>query len=414
MGTRDRYVPRRVGRLTDELCDRPWVDGDESEHFAAFSRLVSALYHLEAHEEEQQVLDRWDRMAEDPAVAAELRAALEDLLRDANYTEVTDAELHEAMERESLIPLRLEVDLDEYEQLLICRRDSRREEVEVPKWKGLRHEQRTITVEDRVVVLAKVRPSEWFEERGIDPAKRNLVPGRVTLKQFQEVPRADIEMLLPSTRVRYRPIDTAMVAIPAVASGIVVLATKLLPTIGLIMVLFGAWVGLRDQQPELDQAALVVLLGGVITIGGFLFRQWSSVKNRRVNYLKTLSEVLYFRTLADGPGVLHILLSSAAQQQVVEVLLAYRFALDRPGGQTVAELDRRVEEWLAEVCARDIDFEVDDAVAKLVELDLIEPGPQIVPVSLPVALSSLDRRWDDTFHHPSDAPAVPLGRGASS
>jgi hypothetical protein len=78
--------------------------------------------------------------------------------------------------------------------------------------------------------------------------------------------------------------------------------------------------------------ALVALFGGVIALGGFLVRQWTKLMNRRITYLKTLSETLYVRTLADGPGVLHTLLSSAEQQEVIEVILAYRFLLDAPGG----------------------------------------------------------------------------------
>lgn len=412
MDERERFVPRRVGKITNELAELPWDSASDEGAFRSFSRLASALYHFEFHEREQAIVDSWELMADDTQAAAELRAALDELLIDANYTEVGLDEIEDALENEGLIPLRLEVDLDDYEELLICRRDSRTEDVEIPKWKGLRTEQKTITVEGRVVVLAKVRPQEWFEEHDIDPEKRNLKPGHVSLKQFQHVPRADIEMLLPSTQVRYRLIDTLLVGIPALVSGIVVLATKLLPTIGLMMVLAGAWLGVRDDEPELDQAALVVLFGGLVTVGGFMVRQWTKLKNRRVDYLKTLSEALYFRTLADGPGVLHILLSSAEQQEVVEVLLAYRFLLAAPDGLTQDELDRRVEEWLAEHCNADIDFEVDDALDKLRELEIVVTrdvggAEHLAAQPLDEALAQLDRRWDDLFQHQGDEPVMP-------
>jgi hypothetical protein len=208
-------------------------------------------------------------------------------------------------------------------------------------------------------------------------------------------------MLLPSTRVRFRPIDTLVVGVPAVVSGVVVLATKLLPTIGLAMVLFGAWIGVRDEQPELDQGALVVLLGGLVTIGGFLVRQWSKLKNRRIRYLQTLSETLYFRTLADGPGVLHTLVSSASEQETVETLLATRFLLAEPGGLTPGDLDRAVEDWLHRTCHRDIDFEVDDALAALVDRDLLAGRDPLRARPLAEALVVLDRRWDAIFHHPA-------------
>ena len=404
MGGRERFVPQRAGQLTGDLASLPWTDGGSAEEFRAFARLVAALYHYEFHEREQQAIDAWEAVDDNDA-AQVVTAELTGLLDGANYVPITKAELDDALSRESLIPLRLEVDLDDYDEMLIYRRGSHESTVTVPKLRGLRQEEKTITVDERVVVHTRVKPASWFERQGIDPGERNLLPGHVSLKQFQNVPRADIEMLLPSTQVRLRPIDTVLVGVPALASGIVVLATKLLPTIGLIALLVAAALGLREETPELDQTSLVVLLGGAITLGGFLFRQGAKLKNRRVEYLKTLSENLYFRTLADGPGVLHTLLSAAEQQEVIEVLLAYRFLLAAPGGTTMAALDDDVERWLREACHQDIDFEIDDAVDKLRRLGVVHGRRQLSPVPLASALPALDRRWDDLFRYEPDGRA---------
>lgn len=429
MADRERFVPRRVSRLTDELCElEGWAaDPDAtSASFRVFSRLVGALVHYEFHERQQALTDtllaidaRQEREAgveaghdgssgdDDPdddldRSLERISDELGEILDDANYTRVTLDELDWAMERESLIPLRFEVDVEHYDELLIARRGSRTETVDVPKWWGLRTKPHTMTVDERVVVFASMRSASWFAEHEVDPEDFDVVPGHVSLKQFQNVPRADIEMLLPSTQVRFRTIDTLMVAVPAVASGIAVLVTKLASTIGLIVLLVAAGIGLRDEAPDLDQTALVVLLGGVVTLGGFLFRQWSKLKNRRMQYLKTLSENLYLRTLGDGPGVIHTLMSTAEQQEVAEVILAYRFLLCSPGGLTVDELDRSVEEWFA-ATGDEVDFEVADAAAKLERFELVErgsgdgDGDVLRAVPLAEALRRLDRRWDDLF-----------------
>ena len=399
-------MPQRTGQLTRDLAALPWTDGGTADEFRAFARLVAALYHYEFHEREQQAIDAWEATADDDAARA-VTTELTGLLDGAHYVPISKAELDDALSRESLIPLRLDVDLGDYDEVLIYRRGSHDRTVTVPKLRGLRQEEKRTTVDERVVVHTRVKPASWFEQQGIDPADRNLVPGHVSLKQFQNVPRADIEMLLPSTQVKFRPIDTIMVGVPALASGIAVLATKLLPTIGLIVLLIGAGLGLREETPELDQTALVVLLGGAITIGGFLFRQWTKLKNRRVEYLKTLSENLYFRTLADGPGVLHTLLAAAEQQEVVEVLLAYRFLLAAPEGATMVELDAEIEQWLRDACQQDIDFEIDDAVDKLRRLGVVEGQRRLRPVPMAAALPALDRRWDDLFRHrPDREPTV--------
>lgn len=411
MVDRERFVPRRVGRLTEDLCglDAGWGPaGGDAEDFRAVSRIVAALFHYRFHAREQALSDAWEQIPEggtaSPESAELITVELHEILDDANYTPVTFAELDEALAEESLIPLRFDIDLDDYDELFVARRGSHREVVEIPKWKGLRTVEHAMTVDENVVVHTRVKPAEWFERRDVDPDERNLVPGHVSLKQFQNVPRADIEMLLPSIQVRFRPIDTLIVGVPALASGIAVLTTKLAPTIGLIVLLVSAWLGFRDETPELDQTALVVLLGGIVTLGGFVFRQWTKLKNRRVEYLKTLSENLYFRTLGDGPGVIHTLLAAAEQQEVAEVLLGYRFLLASPGGLTIEELDQRVESWLA-TDGLDVDFEVGDAVAKLAELGLVEDrggagdDRKLVGVPLAEALRHLDQRWDDLFQY---------------
>ncbi len=400
MAGRERFIPQQIGQLTTDLCGLPWPeDHDGAEQFRSFSRLTSALYHYEFHDREQVVTEAWERVGDDAGAASIVAAELTGLLDGANYTPVTMAELDYALANESLIPLRLEVDLDDYDELLIYRRGSQPDTVDIPKWMGLRSEERAITVYERVVVYTRMKPQSWFDERKIDVAKRNLVPGHVSLKQFQNVPRADIEMLLPATRVGFRLVDSLLIGAPAVASGVAVLATKLLPTLGLMFLLVGAWLGLRDEQPEIDQAALVILFGGALTLGGFVFRQWTKLKNRRLDYLKTLTENLYFRTLAAGPSVFHTLLSSAEQQEVAEVLLAYRFLLAAPDGLTAAELDADVETWLRDAGHGDIDFEVADAVAKLRRLEVIEAHPTMRALPLRESLALLDRRWDDLFRH---------------
>ena len=408
MARGERFVPKRTGQLTRELAALPWPDdadrsastGGGAEEFRDVAQLVAALFHYEFHEREQRAIDAWEAI-DDPEAAQAVTAELSGLLDGANYQPLTMAELDDALSRESLIPLRLDVDLDDYDEVLIYRRGSHQRTVTVPRFRGLRQEEKTITVDERVVVHTRVKPASWFEEQGIDPADRNLVPGHVSLKQFQNVPRADIEMLLPSTQVRFRPIDTLLVGVPALASGVVVLTTKLAPTIGLIALLVAAWLGFRDDTPDLDQTSLVLLLGGAVTLGSFLFRQWTKLKNRRVEYLKTLSENLYFRTLADGTGVLHTLLSAAEQQEVIEVLLAYRFLLAAPDGATAADLDRRIEEWLRHTCQADIDFEIEDAVGKLRRLEVVSGDGHLRAVPMNRTLAALDRRWDDLFRHRS-------------
>lgn len=390
------FLPASVGSLTEQLVETTDLPGRpvDASRFRSFSRIAGALIHYRSHSETQALVEAWNDGTDHQAIGE----GLEGLLEDGNFEPVTQADIDEALVTESLVPLRFSIDLDDYETLTIARRGSHPETVTIEKLKGLRTIEKTITVDDEVVIHSLVRTQEWFDERGIDPAERNLQPGERSLKMFKSVPRADLEMLLPSVQVTFRPIDRLVVGVPAVASGIVVLATKLAPTLGLLVLLLLAAIGLRDDTPTIDQAALAVLFGGAVTLGGFLFRQYAKFKNRRVEHLKTLTENLYFRTVGDGPGVIHTLFAAAEEQETLEVLIAYR-VLAGAGTMTAKELDGAAEAWLA-AHGMPVDFEVDDALDKLEELDLLERrrvSRKVDVVPLPEALLRLDRRWDDLF-----------------
>lgn len=63
--------------------------------------------------------------------------------------------------------------------------------------------------------------------------------------------------------------------------------------------------------------------------------------------------------------------------------------MTRPGGLTRDDLDREVEHWLRSVWHRDIDFEIEDTLAKLRGLDLVESAPLLRSRPLPEALARL-------------------------
>ena len=69
-------------------------------------------------------------------------------------------------------------------------------------------------------------------------------------------------------------------------------------------------------------------------------------------------------------------------------------------------LDLRIEEWLSTTFGIDIDFEVDDALAKLQRLGLLEGG-KLAVLPLDEALIVLDRIWDQFFLFANQADSHP-------
>ena len=122
-------------------------------------------------------------------------------------------------------------------------------------------------------------------------------------------------MLFPNTRVRMRLMDKLFIGVPALVSGGIVLSTKLGASLVLLGSLFGYWLGLHDQPTELNQARVMMLLAGAAALAGYLWKQFSSFKNRKIRFMQALTQNLYFRNLDNNAGVFHRLVNDAEDEE---------------------------------------------------------------------------------------------------
>ncbi len=414
MSVAERWVPFRRTDLVDLLAQQsPDADG-----FRTLARIVAAVIHHEHQEHLERVADAYAPFnrdtdhrvvrtwtdAEREECQRTLVAELSEMADAANFERVQEELVDHALEAESLLRVRLHVDLDDFEEILFFRRGLSRRSEEVDRFFGLRQKTVELTSCDRVLVYLKYRDAEHFEAAGREDLP--FEPGSTIIKLFQDVPRADLEMLLPNTEVRMRPVDKVVLGVPAVVSGIIVLVTKLASSLGLIVLLLLFWAGLRDDSVSIGQAQLVAIAIGIGSLVGFGWRQWTKFKNRRIQFMKMLSESLYFRNLDNDMGVFHHLLDAAAEEEIKEVLLALWSLGEGPA--TAPELDERIEDWFRDHLDWTLDFDVDDAVDKLVRLDLVEvDGEHLTARRVPEARRRLDQRWDDIFGGEQEAAARP-------
>jgi hypothetical protein len=149
-------------------------------------------------------------------------------------------------------------------------------------------------------------------------------------------------------------------------------ATKLGASILLIASVISFWLGLTDQEVVIEQNHLIALAAGLATVGGFLIRQVNKFKNRKIKYMKALSENLYFKNLDNNAGVFHHLIDAAEEEEFKEAVLAYSFLLTEDRDLTIAELDGAIENWFERAHQCLIDFEIEDAVDKLVRWGLVD------------------------------------------
>jgi hypothetical protein len=297
----------------------------------------------------------------------ELAGKLESVLNRANYEKVTESGLKHALSSASLFQVRLYVDTNDFEEVLLFTRGASGREETVRELFGLWRRRIRFTNYDRVVLYLRLK-----EDIDSDSALGSCLPGSTVLKLFQNVPEADLEMLFPNIRVGMRMLDRIMIGVPALISGGVVLTTKLGATLLLLGSLLGFWLGVSTEPVHLDEKALLALSAGAAALIGYVWKQISNFRNRKLKYTQALTENLYFKLLDNNAGVLYRVLDEAEESEIKESLLAYYFLLAEAKPMTAPEIDQAIEAWFASKWQCRLDFEIDDALAKLLRLGLVQ------------------------------------------
>jgi len=398
-----RFIPFRRQDIVDMCLQDSRLDARQ-EQFRQLAHMLSQIFHFEFHRVSEALKNAYagldpdqDTRRVDLPGAGDASAfvdLLDGLLEKANYERIGEAELNQALNESSLFKIRLQVDFADFaEVLLFARGQSIRSET-LPTWFGLRSQRIEFVNYDRVVVYLRVRDDYQNAARDYSYCR----PGATLLRLFRNVPRADLEMLFPNTQVRMRLIDKLLIGVPALVSGGIVLTTKLGASLVLLGSLFGYWLGLHSQPTELNQARVMVLLAGAAALGGYLWKQFSNFRNRKIHFMQTLTQNLYFKNLDNNAGVFHRLVNDAEEEESKEALLAYYFLLISPQALVKDELDRQIEDWFRDAWNCDLDFEIDDALQKLHSLGLVEESAGgLRAVAIDQGIRLLDQRWDNYF-----------------
>ena len=407
---RNRFIPFRKADIVDMCGNDSRMAAGDAEEFREFCRILEALLHFEFHQNLEALKNCYVPFNPDADtriltnytpkekfdLQKELVAQLTTVLNSANFEQITADDLEQALAEESLFKIRLEVDFDDFEEVIFFRRgESLKQETLVTLF-GLRKKRFSFTNYDRVAVYIKFKEKQYFDDR--DRKKLNFVPGSTIIKLFHNVPKADLEMLFPNSEVRMKTIDKLIIGVPAAVSGVVVIVTKLGATMILLASVLAFWMGLSKEEAQLNQKHLIALGAGLATLGGFLFRQISKFKNRKIKFMKALSDNLYFKNLDNNAGVFHHLIDAAEEEEVKETVLAYFFLLTEKRPLLQAELDDIIEKWLETGWGCKINFEIEDAINKLERLELVtREGDRLRCLPLAEARRRLDHIWDNYF-----------------
>jgi len=408
---RDKFIPIRKRDIVEALIASGGLPGSERVRFEQLCRMLGSIFHYE-------YFDRLERLRDDyyyfnPAITvreglddealerarAEFTQSLEEVLKGANYEEIDSADLRRHDGEGQILRVKVETTTEDYHEVRFFRRGGHREEVDVRKWFGLRRHLVRRWVYDNVILLVTIKfAGEITSKRHLKRLERSQFrPGSILIKYFRNIAPADLQMLFPRVRVVMSLFDKLTIAVPALAGGVPLLL-NLLPTLTVLVLVIGFYLGLSAAVHPDDVVRAFAALTGLAALVGLIMRQRLKYERLSLKYQRQISEHFYFRNVSNNAGIFDYVVGAAEEQECKETFLAYYFLLTGGGAPDEAALDARIEGWLKETFGVEVDFEVRDALAKLERLGLLRRSDGALRVLAPQqALAVLDRAWDNFF-----------------
>lgn len=332
-----------------------------------------------------------------------------ELLEQANYTRVTTEALEEIFSQQSIYNLDLEVDLTEFEELVIYSRGETIETRERRTWKKLFLGKESYQVPhfQRLFLLLKLksenrrideimrelqqknkgRPVERKKAEKILAKSRSMLPPGICcdyiyLKLFKNIPTTDLEMMFPNTMVRFRMFDKLKLGITAGGGTI----ASLVGTTGKLLLI--------TTNPIKAIGALV----GIIAVIG---RQIMKFFHQRNEYMMVLAQNLYFHNLADNRGSLTLLADRAEEEDMKEEMLLYSFMVKEDIARAdLPALQKRIEQYLRTEFGVHIEFDLMDALQRLLHDGVVkEDNGRLTAMPPREGCLHIDAKWDAYLDH---------------
>jgi hypothetical protein len=399
---REHFIPIRKSDLVDLLARFRELPQRDADLFRRLCQILTATFHHEYHKQVETLKDAYalfDPDADTQSVQVPPRAMREvnldrlfldftALMERANFKHLPRDEYLEATSAATHWGLNMDVDFDVFERLeVFARGESVIRRTYRPWSKGFKKVEIEIPAYRRLALILKLRPHKRL---GVNPFTNHVL-----LKLFKDIPKLDMEMLLPGARLQMPRFQKGKLG-ASVASSVGLLAYKFATDMGHV-----AWEGLANRNP-------LALWGPMSIAASYGYRQYYGFAQTKQGYHLQLTQSLYYQSLDSNAGVLCRLLDEAEEQECREAFLGYFFLWRTAGvkGWTAEQLDDHVEQYLEKEAGLKVDFEIGDALAKLERLQLVErKEDRFSAVPIETALERLDDAWDNIFHYANDARA---------
>ncbi|MFB2974524.1 TMEM143 family protein [Aerosakkonema sp. BLCC-F183] len=433
---REAFIPYQRRDLIELCVQDGQLAGADVQKFRDFCEILSAYYHFQLHQTLEVIKDNFapfdpDIDTKSIAVAtpdqkanmeAKLVEAFKTLLERANYIPLSEEMLQRAFQISSLIELKTDVDLNDFDRIVCYYRGDSQKTTTVNKI--LQKIEKSVDVLERVVLLLKFKDESYFASKKIKADKLNFSPGKMYVYYYKNIPKFDLEFLFPNIKISMTWKDRLLFGVPAIGAAVPV-AIKVLPQLLLIIaiisfVVFGkssiANFSINQEQLSNLMPVLVAALSLVVALGGFAVRQYNNYNSKKIKFQKNITDTLFFRALANNGSVFGALIDAAEEEECKEILLVYYHLLTSKTPLTPKQLDDKIENWMEKRFGTKIDFDINGPLRNLqairgkivkdgVETDSSSEIPLLtydeqgfckIP-SLDDAKTVIDYVWDNAF-----------------
>ncbi|MEM9827100.1 MAG: DUF3754 domain-containing protein [Planctomycetota bacterium] len=276
------------------------------------------------------------------------------LTQTGGYTPLDQEEIEECAGVASKWGVPLHVNFDLFERLHVYARGDVIGRRVRRDWRSLyRRKVVEVPIYQRMVIAFQMRAGEKIDEM-IDPTV--VLPSDADvlhLRIFKNIPKQDIDMLLPGSRVKISGVDRVKIILPSLG-GFLLSLRKIAQFTILLAALALHWF-----------AILIALLIG------YLIKSVMSYFQTKNRYQLNLTRNLYFQKLDTNAGVLSTLVDQAASQRRCEAALAYFAIATSDQAPGTRRIKRRVERFIREKIQVEFEFQVAPALSLLSDAGLI-------------------------------------------
>lgn len=323
--------------------------------------------------------------------------SVDSLMQRANYERIDPSDVDLILTKDSHYGLDLAVDMKAFDDILIYYRGASNRKHERRRFqKFMRKEEFDVPVFQRLFILFKLKPfdarvEELMREHGLSreqatkrvkKARAGLPPGindqNIYMKLFKNIPRSDIEMVFPNTEVRFRFFDKLRLGVTAGGG------------LGMGAVGAAGKIALITTNP-------IAAAGAVAGLGGVAFRQAMSFLNQKQRYMVVMAQNLYFHTMADNRGVILKIAARGAEEDVKEEMLLYTvLAKEKATRADLPAIDMAIEQFLARTFGVKVDFDLEDALDRLVRDGIVteDANGRLHTLAPSAASKHIDDKWD--------------------